>query len=275
VCAKSLVQKAPNAEPGGRLVALIDLGPDDMAKCGLMCVRNPKLPGFQAKQKWLEQRFAEGLKFKLIVPEGESPAGFIEYIPGEYNWRALDAPGYLVIHCLYVYPSRNQHRGFGTRLIQACLDDAKQQRRIGVAVLVSDGTWCADRRLFERLRFKSVAQADRFTLMVRELRSGQLPKFRDWQTPLERSTGWQLRYADQCPWHAKAVKELPEVAAEFGVKLKINALKTLSEAQNSAAVSGVFALTHDGCLLADHYVSPTRFRSILKARLHPPVRKRT
>jgi hypothetical protein len=36
---------------------------------------------------------------KIFLKNGR-PVGFIEYIPGEFTWRAVNAAGYLVIHWL-------------------------------------------------------------------------------------------------------------------------------------------------------------------------------
>lgn len=243
---------------------IIDLTLDNVGKYGLFCLSNPKQEGYQAKLKWLKKRFAEGLRFKLIIPEGEKPAGFIEYIPGEYNWRAVDAPGWMVIHCMFVYPGKNQHLGYGTRLVQTCIDDAKKQNMQGVAVLTSGGTWAPDRRLFEKLGFEITAESGRFELMVKKLKRGPLPKFRSWEAKLEKSGGWQLLAAHQCPYHAAAMQTISEEAGDHGLNLKVCELKTAKQAQSAPAAFGVFALVHGGRLLADHYISRTRLRNILK-----------
>ncbi|GAH09214.1 unnamed protein product, partial [marine sediment metagenome] len=54
-----------------------------------------KEKGYQNKVKWIKERLKEGLKYKLLwVTEGskkETSRGFIEYIPGQYNWRGIQA----------------------------------------------------------------------------------------------------------------------------------------------------------------------------------------
>jgi hypothetical protein len=42
------------------------------------------------------------MRIKLILTIDGKQAGFLEYIPGEYTWRVINAPGYLVIHCIWV-----------------------------------------------------------------------------------------------------------------------------------------------------------------------------
>ena len=83
-----------------------------------------KSPGYRQKRAWLAKRFAEGLKVQIVHETGGRDVGFVEYIPGEYAWRAVHAPGYLVIHCLWVV-GKGKGKGHGSRLVQVCLDDAR------------------------------------------------------------------------------------------------------------------------------------------------------
>ncbi|MEW5816190.1 MAG: hypothetical protein AB1798_12445 [Spirochaetota bacterium] len=52
---------------------------------GFFCVKNKKHPGYVAKLSWLQQRFDEGMRIKLILTAEGKQAGFLEYIPGEYT----------------------------------------------------------------------------------------------------------------------------------------------------------------------------------------------
>ena len=78
-----------------RKFSIIDVAADNVEKTGFFCYMSKrKAEGFQRKLKWLRERFAEGMRIKIFeLPE----RGFIEYIPGEYAWRAVDAKGYMVI----------------------------------------------------------------------------------------------------------------------------------------------------------------------------------
>jgi len=81
---------------------IIDVNEITIDKYPPVCFLNPKNEGYQLKRAWLQKRFSEGLKIKLFSVESEKkPAGFIEYVPGEYAWRAVDAAGYLFIHCIW------------------------------------------------------------------------------------------------------------------------------------------------------------------------------
>jgi len=98
--------------------------------------------GYKQKHEWLEARFAEGMKIKILHEHGGRDVAFIEYIPGGYAWRAVNAPGYMVIHCLWVV-GKGKGKGYGNRLIKECLDDARAQKMRGVVMVTSDRVWLA------------------------------------------------------------------------------------------------------------------------------------
>ena len=128
---------------------IINVNLDNIGKYGVGCSKNPKYPGFIAKKVWLESRFKEGLKLKILAQNNNNkPEGFIEYIPGEYTWRGIEAHGYFVIQCIYIYAKKNKNVGLGSKLVQTCIDDAKANDMMGVASLVSEGSFIASKDLF-------------------------------------------------------------------------------------------------------------------------------
>ena len=74
-------------------------------------------------------------------------------------------------------------------------------------------------------------------------------------------------YAHQCPWHIKSVTDLTESAARHGIDLKCHEITTANQAQHVPGGYGTFSLIKDGVVLADHYISKTRFENILKKEL--------
>jgi N-acetylglutamate synthase-like GNAT family acetyltransferase len=139
-------------------IELISFDPENITKHGFFCYKSkPKTIGYQRKLAWLRARFAEGLQMKMVVENGRS-IGFIEYIPGEYGWRAVQAPGYMLIHCLWVVGS-GKGKGHGARLLDLCLEDARQQGLDGVAMVSSSRVWLADKEIFLRHGFTAVDTA--------------------------------------------------------------------------------------------------------------------
>jgi GNAT superfamily N-acetyltransferase len=248
-----------------RRLTLEKVGPEKLTACGIGCLTNPKHEGHGAKVKWLQRRFAEGLRFLLYRDQKDKPLAFLEYVPGEHAWRPVDAKGWLFVHCLWVYPAGQKVGGLGTRLIRACLDEARDAGAIGVAAMVSDGTWMASKRIFLKNGFEQIDRADRFELVVHRLKNGPVPRFRDISKNAARYKGLHIVYTAQCPMLPKSASDLKEMAAEHGLDLQTTVLDTPQQAQLGApSYYGVYSLVWNGRLLSDHYVSKGRFMNILR-----------
>jgi hypothetical protein len=96
-------------------ISLDKVGPGSVSECGIGCLTGPKNLGLPRKVEWLQRRFGEGLRFFLFRDDQGRPLGFLEYVPGEYAWRPVDARGWLFVHCLWVYPRGQKVGGLGTR----------------------------------------------------------------------------------------------------------------------------------------------------------------
>jgi L-amino acid N-acyltransferase YncA len=245
-------------------ISLDKVGPGNLADCGIGCLTGPKNIGYQTKIEWLQERFAEGLRFLLFRDSKNKPLGFLEYVPGEYAWRPVDAKGWFFVHCLWVYSREQKVGGLGGRLIAACVEEARQNNAIGVAAMVSAEPWMASNKIFLKNEFEEVAAIDRFQLIAYRLREGPEPRFRGIEGNLRKYRGLHVVYTAQCPMLPKSVQDLSEMAAEHGLKLNVTELKSAREAQNAPSYYGVFSLIWNGRLLSDHYVSKGRFKNILR-----------
>jgi hypothetical protein len=245
-------------------IMLEKVGPANVSECGIGCLVNREHPGFQRKVEWLHRCFNDGLRFFLFRDGAGRPLGFLEYVPGEHAWRPVEARGWLFVHCLWVNPRGRRIPELGGRLIQACLDEARQTRALGVAAMVSDGPWMAGQEIFLKNGFRRVGAADRFQLVAHQLRDGPEPRFRDLGGNAAQYRGLQVVYCAQCPMLPKSVHDLSETAAEQGLELKVTVLDSARAAQQAPSFYGVFGLLWNGRLLADHYVSKTRFQNLLR-----------
>jgi len=146
----------------------------------------------------------------------------------------------------------------------------------GVAVMVREGPWMADRRSFLGNGFEPVDSAPPdFELLVRKFdRDAANPAFKqDWDRKLARcGRGLTLIHSGQCPHSVKFVSEIVEAAKdEYHIKPKVVELKSWRDAQNAPTPYAVFSLIYNGRLLADHPISRTRFRNIMrKLAVQPP-----
>lgn len=233
---------------------------------GVICFINPKNLTFPLKIEWIKQRFLEGLRIKLLyTDERKKVAGYIEYVPGEYAWRAVSAAGYMFIHCLWIYPNENKNKGLGTQLIEECIADARQNNINGVAVITSKNAFMANSSLFVKNGFREVANDGAGNeLLVFTLKEGLLPAIRDWKMQLATYQGLHIVYSKQCPWVARMVEEIKESDLAKKLVMQITELKTPADAQNAPSLYSVFNLINNGKLLADRYISITRFNNILK-----------
>ncbi len=231
-----------------------------------ICFINPKHELYHKKVEWLHEQFEHGLKIQLLYIEGEKkPVGFVEYVPGEQCWRAVDAKGYMFIHCLWTNGKKFQHQGLGSQLLEAVEAEAAGMR--GVASITSDAAFMASRELFEKNGYSVAETSGREQLMVKSFGSAPLPKLRDWHGELEKYQGLHIIYSRQCPWVARFIEEVKPILAEHQLEPVITELKTAAKAQQAPSAYAVFNLIYNGKLLADRYISTTRFRNILKKEL--------
>ncbi len=244
---------------------IINVTADNVSDAGIYCLKNKKLPGYKAKVEWFQLAINNGLTIKIATDDQNKQLGFIEYIPSELAWRPIEAKNFLFIHCIVLFVKDAKHKGVASTLLKHCEQEAIQKGKDGICVITSDGTWIADKSLFEKNGFTLGSRLDRFELMYKKLtKAGTIPQLNDWTKQQAKYKGWNLVYADQCPLHQKAVIELAQAADDNGIDLIITKLNTPQEAQNAPSGFGTFALINDGKLLADHYVSRTRFENILK-----------
>ena len=255
-----------------REIEIIDTNPDNVSEYGFCGYKSIKQEGYKRKIHWLEKRFSEGMRFKVLHSAKEGSVGAIEYIPGKYTWRAVDADGYMVIHCIFIIPKKLKARGYGSLLVEECLKDAKKKKMHGVAVVTRKGTWMAGKDLFLKNEFEVVDEAPPdFELVVKKFKkNAPSPKFTgDWGKRLSKyGQGLTIIRSDQCPYVAKSVKEIGETAQkEYGIKPRVIELQNSKQAQNAPSAFAVFSIIHDGKLLADHPISNTRFRNIMNKEL--------
>lgn len=245
---------------------IIEINESNAFEEGLFCVKNPKYEGFQLKLNWLKERWKEGLKFK-ILKNGNDKIGFIEYTPGEFAWRPVQADNYIFIHCLMVFSKKNYHSGYGSMLIKESIDDAQELNKDGVAVIASKGSWIADKSIFLKNGFELIESKDRFDLLVYKLKETTNPEFINWEENPSKYQGLNLIYANQCPLFIKSVDEMKQTAKTYGLDLKVTIIDSAKEAQQSPSGYGTYNLVYNGKLLSDHYISNTRFKNILNKEI--------
>ncbi len=234
---------------------ILDVNETNVDSRGFFCYMSKKKSiGYQRKLAWLEDRFAEGLRIKILeLPD----RGFIEYIPGEYAWRAVNAKGYMFIHCLWVV-GKSKGKGFATALLNECVRDAKKAKMKGVAMMTSERNWLVSKRLLEKQGFECVDQAQpSFSLMVKRFGKAKPPTFVNNQAAIQRrfGTGLTVVRSDQCPYIEDATTTVLDVAKRANIKSRVVDLESADQVrQLSPSPYGVFGIVLDGQLISYHYL---------------------
>jgi len=233
--------------------------------CG---IKNIEHEGRIRKTNWLKTYFKKGLKAKVLLTEKNVQFGYIEYLPGEYAWRGVEADGYMFIHCLWTYFKKYQRKGYGKFLINACIDDAKKAKMKGVAVVARKKPWLADSSIYLKNGFQVVDTAPPdYELLVKKFnKSATNPKFKDnWDKKLKKyGKGLTIICANQCPHTIRFADKIADMARKtYKLKPRIVELNTYRQAQNAPTPYTVFAVIFNGRLLADHQISSSRFRNIM------------
>jgi hypothetical protein len=254
-------------------IEIVDTTDENIRDYGICGYNNIKRPGYSEKIEWLKDRYAEGMRIKTLYSDKGGTQGMVEYIPGEYCWRPVDAKGYMFVHCIFVgFKREYKQKGYATLLLNECIEDAQKENMYGVAATTRKGPFMAGKDLFEKNGFTVVDRADPdFELLARKFDdSAPPPKFKgNWEERVAPyRDGLTIIRADQCPYTVKNVREIVEAARnECGIDPEVVDLKSHEEAQQSPSPFGTFCIVYNGKVLAHHPISKTRFMNIMKKLL--------
>lgn len=253
---------------------IIDVTPENIADYGVCGYKDIKKHAeLRNKIQWFTDYYPKGLRIKAVISEDGGYQGMIEYIPGNYAHRPVEADGYMFIHCLYVGLKKEyKGKGFGQALIEGCIDEAKNDGMKGVTVVTRKGSFMANDAIFKKMGFEVVDQAKPdFHLMVKKFDvKTEDPKFKeDMQANLENfGSGLTILRSPQCLYTEKNVKAMMATAQDdFHLEVQLIDLSDVEAAQNSPCPFGTFAIIYDRKIISHHPISNTRFVNILEKLL--------
>lgn len=232
---------------------VVDVNSGNIDKVGAFCLQSKKhTEGYKAKVEWMKRCFGDGLRYKLLlVNEGAKRGfrgrGFIEYIPGEFAWRGVSAEDYMVIHCIWVV-GKNKGKGYGTKLLQECLEDAEIAGLSGACVVTSDKTWLPKRRLFLKNGFELADALPGFELYAKRFKPDvPFPRFsRISKSKLEKyGEGFVVFRSCQCPYSAASIQSIEELAKELEVPFHVEYVENCKQAQNMVNPYGTFSVVYN------------------------------
>lgn len=238
-------------------VKILTVDSSNVDEHGFFCYKSkPKSDGYRRKVTWVQSHGTGDLGFKILF-EGDRSVGFIEYADAEHTWRVVDAPGFLVVHCLWVI-GKAKKKGYASVLVRECAEEARRRGKRGVAVVTSTGNWLVGRKVFFRNGFQEVDSAPpTFDLLVHSFAEGPAPSFPDdWEKRIRRfGSGVTVVYADQCPYMPDAVQGAVSAFRERGLEVKTVRMESSAEVREKApSAYGVFGIVWNGTLFSYHYL---------------------
>lgn len=236
---------------------IVSVDAENLAERGFFCRKSKmKTEGNRRKAAWAADGFEDGLGIEILYDDGRS-VGFVEYVPGEHAWRAVHAPGYLLIHCIWVV-GRAKGKGYGKALLEKVEAKARDGGHQGVAMVTSSGVWLADNGMLAAHGYEMVDEAPpSFQLMVKAFDQSPRPRFPiDWAGRAAAfGDGMTIVTTDQCPYLGDAEQAIIDGAEGLGLPVRIERLETAAEVQaRSPSAFGIFGVVLDGELLAYHYL---------------------
>ena len=250
---------------------IIDLTPENIADYGVCGYKDQKKhAGLKRKIHWFCNYYTRGLKIKVLVSRKGGYQGMIEYIPGRYAHRPVEAEGYMFIHCIFVgFSNEFKGKGYASSLIGACITDAKNSLMQGVAVVTRKGPFMAKRDIFIKLGFEPVDTAEPdFELLALKFDPGSMsPCFRkDLINNRELYTeGLTILRSAQCPYSEKNVAAIMEIARrKYGLEPRLVELDCAEAVQESPCAFGTFCILYNGEVISHHPISGTRFENIME-----------
>lgn len=239
---------------------------DNLEKEHICCaISNNRDIQVQSKKAWMQERFDDGLVFLKSTERGKC---FIEYIPAENAWNPIDADGYMYIDCLWVAGSF-KGKGCSTDLLNACVKDSKDKGKRGLCILscAKKKPFLADPGYLKHKGFAVCDEADNGIQLwyLPFCDHAAKPQFKECaKHPHTDETGYVLYYTNQCPFNAKYVPILRDIAMKRDIPFKAIRLAGKEEAQNAPTPITTYALFLNGDYLTNQQMNDKRFIALLE-----------
>lgn len=246
---------------------IIDLTPDNIADYGVCGYKDVKKQlELRRKIEWFKTYYPKGLRIKAVLADKGCYQGMLEYIPGKYAHRPVEADGYMFIHCVFVgFKNEFKHKGYASALIDDCIREAKMSGMKGVAVVTREGSFMAKKNIFLKKGFEMVDEAgpDFELLALKFDEKTENPRFKKLDTSAY-SEGLTIIRSPQCPYSVKNVEAIMKTAEKLNLKPRLIDLIDAESAQQSPCAFGTFCIIYKGKIISHHPISNTRFENIMK-----------
>ena len=254
---------------------IIDLTPENISDYGVCGYKDVKKHlELRKKIEWFKEYYPKGLRIKVFLSKEGGYQGMLEYIPGEYAHRPVDAEGYMFIHCIFVgFKKEFKGKGYASSLIDECIKDAEKNKMFGVAVVTRKGPFMVNNDIFiikKGFQVVDSAKPD-FDLLVKKFdEKSKNPKFKSNMIDNLKNyqNGLYIIRSPQCPYTEKNVNAIIESAkTKFNLKPNLIDLQDSNDVQDMPCAFGTFSIIFNGEIISHHPISNTRFENIMKKRI--------
>lgn len=231
-------------------MTLIKLNADTIKKGTLPCVdlKNPNTSElFTYNRDWLLERFEEGMVIiKLDTPKD----AFIEYVPAEFSWKPIHAPGYTMINHVYVEDDSSE-QWLKSELLQTA--ETNNSKTNGMVIMLENEDFYKDRDFFLQRGYLEHAHIPGFTMLVKKFKT-EIPAPAFFMPISETVKPIDLHeitisYADQSAFVNYYIHEMKVIFEDMGFTVVLNRLQTSEQARESGSPYGTFGVFMDGHFL--------------------------
>jgi hypothetical protein len=231
-------------------MTLIKLNAETIEKGTLPCVdlKNPNSSElFTYNRDWLLDRFEEGMVIiKLDTPKD----AFIEFVPAEFAWKPIYAPGYTLINHVYVAED-GPEQWLKSELLQTAETNCSKTN--GMVIMLENEVFNKDRDFFIQRGYLEHAHIPGFTMLVKRFKTEiPAPAF---SIPISETKssrnlhGIKISYADQSAFVNYYIHEMKVIFEDMGFNVELHRVQTPEQARGSGSPYGTFGVFMDGHFL--------------------------
>lgn len=246
---------------------IIALTPENIAEYGV-CGYKDVIKHLELRRKidWFCKYYPLGLRIKALITDTGEYQGMLEYIPGEYAHRPVNAAGYMFIHCIFVgFKNKFKGKGYASALLDECISEARLASMNGVAVVTRNGSFMAKKDIFLKKEFTQTdkTRPDFELLALKFDEKAANPTFKELSTE-KYTAGLSILRSPQCPYSVKNVDAIMQTAMNMKLNPSLIEIDDHISAQQSPCAFGTFCIIGNGKVLSHHPISNTRFENIVK-----------
>ena len=243
----------------------IDITSENIDSEHLCCIIRTKkpYPGVEKKRAWLRDRLGEGHVFRKL---DEKACVFIEYAPLESAWVPIVGDNYIYIYCLWVL-SENKGKGYGRRLMESCIADAKAQGKSGVCMLGAkkQKAWLSDQSFAKKFGFETVDETENGYELLALSFDGTKPRFAPHAKKQQiENKELTVFYDMQCPYILQRVERVERYCGANGVPLSLVRVDTLQKAKELPCVFNNWAVFYKGKFETVNLLDDAALQRLLK-----------